>query len=50
MTEKIKLLELVPNILEKIKDIMIHKGFLSDQELYDIEEEVHNGKLLTQEP
>lgn len=49
LTEKIRILEIkmtkmesTPNILDKIKEAMLHKGFLSDQELYDIEEELNS--------
>lgn len=49
LTEKIRILEIkmtkmesTPNILDKIKEAMLLKGFLSDQELYDIEEELNS--------
>lgn len=52
LTQRIRILglkmvkiESMPNILEKVKEVMLHKGFLSDQELYDIEEELHNKNI-----
>jgi len=40
LESKLTKLENTPNVLDRIKEVMLHKGFLSDQELYEIEEKL----------